>query len=106
MNRELPKSCLGSTGHLMAGSQVKCFPPNMHKMLLSVDHILTGKAFTQTLQIIFNCILYTHRLFLGVLRLRVAAVYIIFMAYQQWSILWKENNNRSGQMTPHIWFRL
>ena len=47
---------------------------NMHQMLLSVDHILTGKVFTQTLQIIFNGILYTHRLFLRVLRLRVAAV--------------------------------
>ena len=44
-------SCLGFIGHLMAGSEVKCFPPYIHQRLLSVDHILTGKVFTQTLQI-------------------------------------------------------
>ena len=59
---------------------------------------LSGRVFTQTLQITSNSMVRIHRIFLCGLRLRVLLSNILYLSYQQWNILWEENHNRSGSI--------
>ena len=67
---------------------------------------LSGRVFTQTLQITSNSMVRIHRIFFCGLRLRVWLSNILYLSYQQWNILWEENHDRSGSIWHRTWFKL
>ena len=70
------------------------------KLVTMIAHskifLINLSVFTQPLQIICNSMVRIHRIFLCGLRLPVWLPNLMYLSYQQWSILCEENHDRSG----------